>query len=94
MGEVTAVCKVQSHEFVARIEHGEEYGCIGLRTGVRLYIGPFGTEDLFQAVNGDLFALVHHFATTVITLAGVAFSVFVGEAGTHCLHDLVTYKVL
>ena len=57
MGEVTAVCKVQSHEFVARIEHGEEYGCIGLCTGVRLYVGPFCAEDLFQAVDGNLLTL-------------------------------------
>ena len=68
---MTAVCKVQSHEFVARIEHGEEYGCIGLCTGVRLYVGPFCAEDLFQAVDGNLLTLVYYLTTTIVTLAGV-----------------------
>ena len=94
VGEVTTVCKVQSHEFVARVEHGEEYGCISLCTGVRLYVGPFCAEDLFQAVDGNLFTLVHYLTATIVTLAGVSFSILVGEAGAHCLHNLVTYKVL
>ncbi len=94
VGEVTAVCKVQSHEFVTRIEYGEEYGCIGLCTGVRLYVGPFCAEDLFQAVNGNQLTLVHYLTTTIVTFAGISFSILVGEAGAHCLHNLVTYKVL
>ena len=81
MGEVTTVCKVQSHEFVARVEHGEEYGCISLCTGVRLYVGPFCAENLFQAVDGNLLTLVYYLTTTIVALAGIPFSILVGEAG-------------
>ena len=52
----------------------QEYGCIGLCTGVRLYVGPFCAEDLFQAVDGNLLTLVHYLTTTIVTLAGVSFT--------------------
>lgn len=51
-------------------------------------------ENLFQAVDGNLLTLVYYLTTTIVTLAGVSFSILVGEAGAHCLHNLVTYKVL
>jgi len=85
--------QVQAHELVARVEHGQEDSCVGLCARVGLYVGPFGSEYLFDAVDGDLFALVHHFATAVVALAWVAFGILVGEAGAHGLHDLVTYEV-
>ena len=88
------MCQIQSHKLVARIQYSEEYGGICLCARVRLYIRPFCAEDLLQAVDGDAFALVHYLATAVVTLAGITFSVLVGEAGAHRLHNLVTYKVL
>ena len=94
MREVTAVRKVQTHEFVARIQHCEEYGGIGLCARVRLYVSPFCTENLFQTIDSNLFALVYNLATAIVTLAGIALCVLVGEAGAHRLHNLVTYEVL
>ena len=94
MREVTAMCKVQTHEFVTRIQHCKEYGCISLCAGVRLYVRPFCTENFFQTIDSNLFALVYNFTTAIIAFAGIAFCVLVGETGPHCLHYLVTYKVL
>ena len=91
--KVSAVCQVQSHKFISRIQNGKEHGCIGLCAGVWLYIGPFGAKNLLQPVDSDLFALVYHLATAVVTLAGIAFGIFIGKAGAHCLHYLVTHKV-
>ena len=55
------MCKIQSHEFVARIQDSQKNGCVSLCSGMRLYVCPFGSEDFFQAVDSDLFALVYNF---------------------------------
>ena len=85
--------QIQSHELVTRIQYGQKDGGISLCTRVGLYVGPFCTEDLFQAVDGDAFALVYHFTTSVVTFAGIAFGILVGEARAHGLHHLVAYEV-
>ena len=89
VGEVSAMCQVEAHELVAGVEHGQEHGSVGLCAGVGLHVGPFGSEYLLDAFDGQLLALVHHFATAVVALAGIAFGVFVGQAGTHGLHHFV-----
>ena len=94
VAQVTALRQIHTHNSVAQIEQSEVNRKVGLCTGVRLYVGPFCAEDLFQAVDGNLLTLVHYLTTTIVTLAGVSFSILVGEAGAHCLHNLVTYKVL
>ena len=93
MRKVPAMCKIQSHEFVARIQDSQKNGCVSLCSGMRLYVCPFGSEDFFQAVDSDLFALVYNFTTSVIAFARITFCVLVSQARTHCLHYLVTYKV-
>ena len=79
MRQVAAVGEVQSHELVTGVEHCEEYGCVGLRTRVGLHVGPFGTEYLLDALDGEQFALVHHLATAVVAFAGIALGVLIGE---------------
>ena len=44
---------------------------------MRLNVGVFRSEKFFCAVSCEIFDFVHEFATAVITLAGVAFGVFV-----------------
>ena len=70
--------EVQSQEFVAGVEHGHEYRHIGLGSRVGLYVCPFGIEQFFNAVDGYLFALVYNLATSVVTLSGIPFGIFVG----------------
>ena len=94
VGKVSAVVEVEAHEGVAGLQTGEQHGHVGLCAGVRLHIGPLGTEKLFHAVDGDLLALVHDLAAAVVALARKAFSVFVGHNGTHGLHHLGADKVL
>ena len=91
--QVTAVREVQPQELVARVEHGHEYGHVGLGSRVRLHVGPLGVEQLFEPVDSHLLALVYHLATAVITLAGIPFGVFVGQARAHGLHHLFADKV-
>ena len=46
-----------------------------------LYVGGFCTEQLFDAVNRQLFNDIDILAAAVIAAAGIAFGVFVGELG-------------
>ena len=44
-----------------------------------LHVGCICAKKLLDAVNGQLFGNVNKLATAVVALAGVAFSVFIGE---------------
>ena len=86
--------QVQTHKAIAGLQHSQQHGSVSLCTGVGLHVGIFGTEQLANAVDGQLLHLVHHLATAIVSVAGVALSIFVGQVATHSFHDLVTYKVL
>lgn len=77
--QVAAFGQAHAHDRVARLEHGEEHTLVGLRARVRLYVGGFGAKQLLHAVDGELLDHVHIFATAVVTLAGVALGVLVGQ---------------
>ena len=72
--------KVQSHEGVAGVQHGEQYGSIGLCSRVGLHVGVLCPEELAYAVDGQLLYLIHHLATSVVAFAGIAFGILVGKA--------------
>ena len=93
MRKVATVVEVESHKSVTGFEAGEKDGRVGLRSGVRLHVGIGGTKKTADAVDGHLLHLVHHLTTTVVTLAGIAFGIFVGQDGTHGAHHLVADKV-
>ena len=44
-----------------------------------LDIGMFSTKQLFGTINGQLFGNIDKFTTTIVALAGVAFSIFIGQ---------------
>ena len=77
--QVSAVCQIHSEHDVARLQHRETDGHVGLRTRVRLHIGVFGAEQRLRPRDGRAFDDVHVLATTVVTLARVAFRVLVRE---------------
>ena len=87
--KVTAHGKVQPHEGVSGFEDGHGDGHVGLGSGVRLHIGIFGIVQGAQAVDGQLFNLVHYLAAAVIALAGVALCIFVGAYGAHGFQHFV-----
>ena len=53
-----------------------------------LDIRILSSVNLAEAVDGKLLYLVHHLATAVIALAGIALGIFVRAYRTHCLHNL------
>ncbi|MNO71754.1 hypothetical protein D3C76_626770 [compost metagenome] len=79
MGQVTTVCQAHAQNGVATLQQGQVNSGVGLRTGVRLNVGVIGAEQFLGAVDGQLLNNVNVLATTVVTLAWVAFSVLVGQ---------------
>ena len=59
-----------------------------------MHVGVIGTEQLFGTVDGQLLDFIHMLAAAVITLAGVAFGVLVGQAAALGLHHAPTGVVL
>ena len=78
--EVAAVVEVHTHEFVAGIEHRHEHRHVGLRSRMGLHIGVFCTEKLFKTVLGEGLGLINNLAAAIVTVAGIAFGIFVGQA--------------
>ena len=93
MGQVATFGQAHTHDGVARLGKGHQHSLVSLRTGVRLDVGCISTEQLLQTINGDLFGNIHVLAATVVTLAGIAFSIFVGELGALCFHDSLAHVV-
>ena len=87
VGQVTAFGQAHAHDGVARLGKGHEHGLVGLRAAVGLHVGRFSTEQLFDAVNGQLFDHIHMLAAAVVALAGVAFGVFIGQLRALGFHD-------
>ena len=54
-------------------------GVIRLGTGVRLYIGVLGAEELFNPFNSQVFDNIDEFAATIVAAARVAFRIFIGQ---------------
>ena len=94
VGEVAAFGKTHAHDRVAGLGKGHQYRLVGLRTGVRLHVGGFGTENLLDPCDCQRFGNIHVFAATVIALAGVAFSVLVCQLGALGLHHWRAHVVL
>ena len=94
MGKMAAMGQIHAHERIARLQHGEENRHVGLCTGVWLHIGMLGTEQLLRAFNGQGFHHIHMLAPAIVTAAGIAFGILVGQGRACRLHDSLTHKIL
>ena len=91
---MATVVEIQTHEGVAWLQTGQQNGCIGLSTRVRLYVGIFSAKQLADTVDSQLFNLVYNLTAAIVAVAGVTLGIFIRQVGAHSLHDLVAYKVL
>ncbi|MCY1435007.1 hypothetical protein D9M71_510860 [compost metagenome] len=94
VGQVAAVGQAHAQEGVAGLQQCQVYRGVGLGTRVWLDVGVPGAEQRLGAVDGQLFNHIDVLAATVITLARVAFGVFVGQLGALGLHHLRAGVVL
>ncbi len=93
VAQVTAVAQIETEKFVTGLQTCHEHGHVGLCSRVGLNVGPLCAKHLLEAVDSDKLCFVHHFTSAVITVAGIALGILVGEARAHGLHHLVTDEI-
>ena len=76
---MAAIVEVHAHHRITGLQKGKEHRHVGLCTGVRLHIGIFGTKEFFRPFNGQRLYFIHEFAAAIITFAGIAFGILIGE---------------
>ncbi len=94
MGQVAAVRQAHAQHGIAGLEQRQIDRCVGLTAGVWLNVGVVGTKQLSGAVDGQLLDLVDVLATAVVTLAGIALCVLVGQTAALRLHHAFAGVVL
>ena len=98
VGQVTARGEVEAHDTIVRAEQGGVDGEVGGRAGVGLDIDAplLGVEAV--RLEGALLAkgldLIDDLVTAVVTSAGKALGVFVGQSRAEALHDGTGGEVL
>ena len=85
--------QIHSHHFISWFENREINCSISLRTRVWLNIHIVHTKQFFGSVDCQLFYLIYHFTSAVITSSRVAFRIFVGEYTSHGFHHVFGYKI-
>ena len=93
VGKVSAAAEVESEESVARIENGHRHGHIGLGAGMGLDVRPCSAVQRFQAIDCELLDLVDYFASAIISVAWIAFGIFVSTDRAHRAEDLLTHII-
>ena len=87
VGQVAAVGQVHAQDPVARLEHAEVGGHVGLRAGVGLDVDVLGArEERQRALLGERLGDVHVLAAAVVALARQALGVLVREPRALGLH--------
>ena len=76
---MAALVEAHAEDGVARLEHGQVGGQVGVGAGVRLDVGVLGAEELARPAAGQVLGLVDDLVAAVVALARVALRVLVGE---------------
>src|SRR5271157_2850376 len=92
--EVTAVREIQAEDRVSRLNDRGIGRHVGGRSRMRLHVGVLGAEELFRAIACQVLDHIGEFASAVITLAGIALGVLVGEDRACRLKHRFAHKIL
>ena len=76
---MTAGVQTHAQQRIARLGQRQKRCGIGLRAGMRLHIGVIRAEQRLGAVNRQLLGDIGKLTPAVITLAGIALGVLIGE---------------
>ena len=79
--------QVQPQHHVARLQRRKVDRRVGLGAGVWLHVGMFGMEQFLGAIAGEVLDHVDELAAAVISPAGIALGIFIGQHAAHGLHD-------
>ena len=77
--KVPTVSQRKTHDLLTGGQQGVHDGVIRLGTGVRLYVGVFGTEEFLDPFNSQLFDDIDEFTTTIVAAARVTFRILIGQ---------------
>ncbi len=79
MGKMAAVRQIHAEHCIAMLNEREVDSHVRRGAGVWLHVGVLGAEKLLHTVLRQRLGDIDPFASTVISLAGISFGVFVGE---------------
>ena len=85
--EMAAVGQAHGQHHFPGLQSRYVGGLIGGGAGVRLYVRVLGAVEGLCPLDGEGLDLVDPVATPVVALAGIAFSIFVGEDAPHRFQD-------
>ena len=94
MREVAAFGQTHTQNCVAWLGKSQIDGLVGLGTGTGLHIGALCAKQFLHTLNGNQLSLINALTPAVIALAGIAFSIFVGQLRTLRFHDCIAGVVL
>ena len=85
MRQMSPMSQVHTHNGIAVFDKCK-IGCdIGLRTGMRLYIGMIGLKQLGYPIACQIFHHINIFTAAIIAFGRVALGIFVGHGLSHGL---------
>ena len=94
VGEMAALVQAHAEDGVARLEHGQVGGEVGIGARVGLDVGVLGAEELARPPPGEVLGPVDDRVPAVVALARVALRVLVGEHRTGRRHHRPRGEVL
>ena len=90
MGQVPAVSQAHAKHGITGRTQRQVNGSVGLRTGMRLNVGIVGAEQLLGAIDRQLLRNIDVFTPAIITFAGIALRILVGEDAALGFQDKIT----
>ena len=76
---MTAMSKAHTEHGIAHVKKREKSSEVSVRATMRLNVCVFAPEEFFRTLDSEVLHLVHVRAPAVVTLAGIAFGVLIGE---------------
>src|SRR5690606_28183956 len=86
VSKVAALRQVHTQSGIARLQQRGVNSEVSLRARVRLDVRVVSAKEFFRTVNRQLLDDINVFATAVVALARITFSIFVGQLRTLRLH--------
>ncbi|SAJ30347.1 Uncharacterised protein [Enterobacter cloacae] len=83
---MAALRQVHTQNGIARLQQRGVNSEVSLRARVRLDVRVVSAKEFFRTVNRQLLNDINVFATAVVALARITFSIFVGQLRTLRLH--------
>ncbi len=85
--------QVQSKQCISWIHKCQVHSSIGRGTRMRLNVDPVGIKQFLCSFAGEVFNFIYMLTTTVISFAGIAFGIFIGQNCAHRRNGSSRHKI-